>query len=350
MAQGLRERFGPGGPSALALIRAGTSASFAPFPMAASTTTRRHTFSGPSPEEAMVRDLIELLEAGSTPWRRPWDSRGGGVHINLLSGRAYRGGNPILLELGMAMRGAELPFWCGFAEAKKLGLFPRKGSKSVRILRPQLQSSEKEGSDGQPVLRSWARYRPVPVFNACDLEGEALAALIEARLPQVEPRAPLERIEQAEQVLQAWEVPVGWGGEKAFYAPGADRIQLPEREAFHSPAGLYATWVPPSQLRDSAGLGSGRTFTPPDFPRCLQGVTRWNRDLHWGSGWLRGHYCGWRTSQPNISNEAAVIQLPPTRRPIASQRGCGGARACASSMLNTAIATVSPRRAAIAPE
>jgi antirestriction protein ArdC len=243
MAQGLRERFGPGGPPALALIRAGTSASFAPVPMAASTTTRRHKFSGPSPEEAMVRDLIELLEVGSTPWRRPWDSRGGGVHINLLSGRAYRGGNPILLELGMAMRGAELPFWCGFAEAKKLGLFPRKGSKSVRILRPQLQSSEKEGSDGEPVLRSWARYRPVPVFNACDLEGEALAALIEARLPQVEPRAPLERIEQAEQVLQAWEVPVGWGGEKAFYSPGADRIQLPEREAFHSLAALYATWA-----------------------------------------------------------------------------------------------------------
>ena len=49
--------------------------------------------------------------------------------------------NPILLELGMAMRGAELPFWCGFREAKKLGIFPRKGSKSVRILRPQLHSS-----------------------------------------------------------------------------------------------------------------------------------------------------------------------------------------------------------------
>jgi hypothetical protein len=70
MAQGLRERFGPGGPPALALTRAITSASFAPVPMAASSKPRRKKFDGPTPEEAMVRDLIELLEAGSTPWRR----------------------------------------------------------------------------------------------------------------------------------------------------------------------------------------------------------------------------------------------------------------------------------------
>ena len=321
MAQGLRERFGPGGPPALALPRAGTSASFAPFPMAASTTTRRHKVSGPSPEEAMVRDLIELLEAGSTLWRRPWDSRCGGVHINLLSGRAYRGGNPILLELGMAMRGAELPFWCCFAEAKKLGLFSRKGSKSVRILRPQLHSHQEEGKGCEKVLHSWASYPPVPVFNACDLVGEALAGLIEARLPKVEPRAPLERIEEAEQVLSGWPVPASWGGERAFYSPGSHRIQLPGRESFHGAAALYATWVPPSQLRDSAGLGSERTFTPPDFPRCLQGGTRLNRDHHCGAGWLRGHYCGWRTSQPSISREAAVIQLPPTRMAMSRQHG-----------------------------
>ncbi|WP_255094741.1 zincin-like metallopeptidase domain-containing protein [Synechococcus sp. J7-Johnson] len=65
----------------------------------------RRKFDGPSPEKEMVRDLIKLLEAGTTPWRKPWDCTGGGVHVNLLTGRAYRGSNPILLELGMAMRG-----------------------------------------------------------------------------------------------------------------------------------------------------------------------------------------------------------------------------------------------------
>jgi len=189
-----------------------------------------------------VRDLIVLLEAGSTPWRKPWDCHSGGVHINLLTGRAYRGSNPILLELGMAMRGADLPFWCGFGEAKKLGIFPRKGSKSVRILRPQLHSSEKEAASGEKVLHSWASYRPVPVFNACDLEGDALAGLIAARMPAPEARPGIEPIARAEHVLSAWPVPASWGGERAFYSTGSDRIQLPLRESFHSAAALYATW------------------------------------------------------------------------------------------------------------
>ena len=190
----------------------------------------------------MVRDLIELLEAGSTPWRKPWDCHSGGVHINLLTGRAYRGSNPILLELGMAMRGADLPYWCGFAEAKKLGIFPRKGSKSIRILRPQLHSSEKEAASGEKVLHSWASYRPVPVFNACDLEGDALAGLIAARMPAPEARPGIEPIARAEHILSAWPVPASWGGERAFYSTGSDRIQLPLRESFHSAAALYATW------------------------------------------------------------------------------------------------------------
>ncbi len=82
--------------------------------------------------------LIALLEAGSTPWRREWDAASGAHHVNLLSGRRYRGANPVLLTLGLHLRGSALPYWCGFAEAKALGIFPRKGSKAVHVLRPQV--------------------------------------------------------------------------------------------------------------------------------------------------------------------------------------------------------------------
>jgi antirestriction protein ArdC len=85
-----------------------------------------------------VASLIALLEAGTTPWRREWDAASGGHHVNLLSGRRYRGANPVLLTLGMHLRGSALPYWCGFAEAKALGIFPRKGSKAVHVLRPQV--------------------------------------------------------------------------------------------------------------------------------------------------------------------------------------------------------------------
>jgi antirestriction protein ArdC len=213
--------------------------------MAASQSRSRKSFDGPTAEEKLVASLIELMEAGSAPWRRPWDGSGGGHHVNLLSGHRYRGANPILLTLGMHIRGSALPFWCGFAEARKLSIFPRKGSKAVHILRPQLHSREEPSAGGEVTLRSWASYRPVAVFNAADLEGEALPGLIEARKAAegVEAKPEPQRLEAAEAVLAAWPVPVSFGGDRACYLPGIDRIQLPDRASFHSPAAFCATWA-----------------------------------------------------------------------------------------------------------
>ena len=52
-----------------------------------------------------------------------------------------------------------------------------------------------------------------------------------------------ERLAAAESLPGAWLVPVGYGGERTFSVPETDRIQLPERQAFRSAAGFYATWA-----------------------------------------------------------------------------------------------------------
>jgi len=209
--------------------------------------------SGPNAQERLVLGLIELMQQGVAPWRKPWNGSGGGHHCNLISGHCYRGSNPILLTLGMHIRGSALPFWCGYAEAKGLGISPKKGSKAAMILRPQLhqqgdqpEASKQEPADGADgASRSWVSYRPVPVFNAADLEGPGLAELIAARQEaaglQVRPEP--ERLAAAEAVLSAWPVPVSFGGNRAFYLPQLDRIQLPERSSFHSPGSFYATWA-----------------------------------------------------------------------------------------------------------
>ncbi|KEF42172.1 MAG: topoisomerase [Cyanobium sp. CACIAM 14] len=195
--------------------------------------------------------LIRLLEAGTTPWRREWDAAAGGHHVNLLSGCRYRGANPVLLTLGLHLRGSTLPYWCGFAEAKVLGLYPRKGSKAVHVLRPQLhrrseaQPAGTERDDAAASERTWVSYRPVAVFNAADLEGDALEGVIRKRRQAegASRRPEPERLAAAEAVLSAWPVPVRFGGDRACYLPAADRIQLPDRSAFHSAASLYATWT-----------------------------------------------------------------------------------------------------------
>ncbi len=88
-------------------------------------------------------------------------------------------------------------------------------------------------------------YRPVALFNAADLEGEALEGLIQKRRQAegVGLRPEPERLAAAEAVLSSWPVEVRFGGDRACYLPGPDRIQLPERAAFHSAGALYSTWA-----------------------------------------------------------------------------------------------------------
>jgi antirestriction protein ArdC len=225
-----------------------------------------------------VASLIALLEAGTTPWRREWDAAAGGHQVNLFSGRRYRGINPVLLQLGQHLRASSLPYWCGYAEARARGLFPRKGSKAVHVLRPQLhpgRSVEAPGCAGEQEEKrqatsagGWVSYRPLAVFNAADLEGEALAGVVQARRAAygLRCRPEPERLAAAEQALSSWLVPVQFSGDQACYLPATDQIRLPARTCFHSAAALYATWAHeaihstghPSRLaRDlSGGMGA----------------------------------------------------------------------------------------------
>ena len=189
----------------------------------------------------LVASLINLMERGTSPWRRTWDGPLSGHHVNLRSGRPYRGANPVLLTLGMHLRASRLPYWCGWSEARALGLAPRRGSKAVHVLQPMVHGS----SDDDATDRGWVSYRPMAVFNAVDLVGEALPALLEARRAddRTQRRPEPARLATAEAVLQRWPVPMCLGGSQACYNPQADRIMLPERCAFHSAAAFYATWA-----------------------------------------------------------------------------------------------------------
>lgn len=210
-----------------------------------------------SAEDKLVEDIVALMESNDLPpWRKPW-SAPNGDHRNLITARAYNGANPLLLELGLLMRGSTLPLWCGASQAKQEGWCPKKGSRAVRILRPQLNQREQTNADGKPVVDSngdavvsaWVSYRPVAVFNANDLKGmtDETQASLDARIKQALGDAPAveasTRLEQAETHLETWEVPVVLGGTRACYSSSLDRISLPEPEHFNSRENYCSTWL-----------------------------------------------------------------------------------------------------------
>ena len=217
-------------------------------------TKAKAKYAGPSVEEKLCERMIQLIESGVNPWRKEWKGQKFSRHTNLVTGAAYHGGNPMMLEWQAALAGYNSPLWAGIGQAKQKKWFPKKGSQGCYVLRPQLNcydKKDKEGNvekdpNGDPLKVAWVSYKTSCVFNVEALQGEGLQEAIDKYLDDgVEMPPEKERIEIAEQALNAYgkreEIPFRFAGGRAYYEIVEDRITLPEFEKFVSAEAFYAT-------------------------------------------------------------------------------------------------------------
>jgi antirestriction protein ArdC len=184
----------------------------------------------------ITEQFIAALEAGTPPWRQPWDSaKAGGPCMpqNASTGVRYRGIN--VLTLGMSplafMTGD--PRWATYKQAQGLGWQVKKGSrgitgffyKRIEIDRDDDGGEEARGS-GQwfPLLRSFT------LFHASQIEG------ISPYVPPTVAEAPWRAPEAAETIVRNSGAQIRIGGDRAFYSTATDHIQMPPQAAFRSPA------------------------------------------------------------------------------------------------------------------
>src|SRR4051794_40392168 len=73
--------------------------------------------------------IVEQLERGTVPWRKPWHGPDGAPK-NAISGKSYRGINVLLLSCA----DYENPAWLTFKQAQELGGHVRKGEKGLPIV------------------------------------------------------------------------------------------------------------------------------------------------------------------------------------------------------------------------
>jgi antirestriction protein ArdC len=222
--------------------------------MTATKTKTQKKYDGPTVEEKLCERMIELIESGVNPWRKEWKGQKYSGHINLITGNAYHGGNPMMLEWQAALAGYITPLWAGIGQAKQKKWFPRKGSQGCYILRPQLNCYDKKDGqgnvekdpNGDPLKVAWVSYKTSCVFNVEALQGEGLQEAIDKYMNDgVEGLSGEQRIDLAEQALNAYgkreEIPFRFAGGRAFYQPVEDQITLPEFEKFATPEAFYAT-------------------------------------------------------------------------------------------------------------
>ncbi|MBF6570963.1 MAG: DUF1738 domain-containing protein [Candidatus Binataceae bacterium] len=181
---------------------------------------------------AMVTDkIINLLENGVVPWRRPWTSTG--LPRNLVSKKPYRGVNVFLLSASKYVS----PFWLTMRQANELGGHIRKGEESTAIVFWKIEDAKRnaEDLDTEETDKKTRRRFLLRFYRVWNLEQCELPQSVLDKLPKIETHQH-DPIEAVERIIAGMPNPpeIVRAGSKAFYSPLTDRITLPPRELFIS--------------------------------------------------------------------------------------------------------------------
>ncbi len=80
--------------------------------------------------------IIAALEAGTAPWRRPWNPDacdGSQIPVNAATGHRYRGVNRFALGIAPLALSSGDPRWCSYRQALARGWQVRKGEKATPV-------------------------------------------------------------------------------------------------------------------------------------------------------------------------------------------------------------------------
>lgn len=184
--------------------------------------------------------IIADLEQGIRTWMKPWAAEHAAGKITQPlrhNGTPYRGMNILLLWAEAMAKGYSAPIWMTFRQALEFKACVRKGEHGSLVVFANTLTKTERNDAGEDVERDIPYMKGYTVFNVEQIDG----------LPEIfyaKPENPLplsERIDQADRFIGATSAAISHGGNRAFYAPSRDAIQLPPFEAFRDRESYYAT-------------------------------------------------------------------------------------------------------------
>ena len=208
-------------------------------------------------DEVTARVIAEL-EAGRLPWGQPWraspsfsgsDGTGPAPALprNALTGRRYSGVNVLIRWGAVIEQGFASQRWLTFRQAQGAGGSVRKGEHGTTIVyADRFVPKERDRAAlrrlATPANRDEQDRKAVPflkrftVFNVAQCDG-----LDGATVDDPAPLPEREAVPVAEEVIVASGVDFHIGGDRAFYMPALDRVQVPPQPAFFEPINYYRT-------------------------------------------------------------------------------------------------------------
>ena len=173
--------------------------------------------------------LIAAIEAHPGEWTMPWRVSGQSLKlpINVQSRRAYRGINTVVLWMTARASGFASRQWATYKQWGELGAQVRRGEKGTPIVFYRtFQASPNPSDPGDDGARR--TLRSFTVFNASQVDGFDDPEAAESASPV----PATERIEAAERFVSATRAMIRYGGDRAYYRPSDDHIQMPPLSSF----------------------------------------------------------------------------------------------------------------------
>ena len=161
----------------------------------------------------------------SIPWKKPWNAQSN-YPKNLISGKKYQGVNVFML----ACQQYSSPWWLTFKQCQDKGGHVIKGSKSCPVIFWKWLDRSESDDPADSINGKIPLLRYYSVFNLEQTEGITPP-------PAEETHNLFDPITKAEEIIAAMPMKpdIRNGGNKAYYSPSLDYIQLPYLHTFDSP-------------------------------------------------------------------------------------------------------------------
>ena len=181
--------------------------------------------------ENITNKILKILESGVSPWKKSW--RAENMPINVATKYPYRGINVWLL---LASPTATTPYWLTYNQLKKLGGTINPGEEKnyetiifFKIIKYSKDADEKT----YPMIR----YTRVWNLGQVTMSDEKLEKLV----PKVVKPREVNKIEACEDIIKNYKdcPDIEHGGDKAYYTPMFDRVQMPVQKDFDNDESYY---------------------------------------------------------------------------------------------------------------
>ncbi|MGE0769017.1 MAG: ArdC family protein [Hyphomicrobiaceae bacterium] len=191
----------------------------------------------------ITNKIIAELEKGRFPWVQPWGTPTAKAQIvmpkNASTNRTYSGINVLILWGEVIEKAYTGQSWLTFRQALALGGHVRKGERGTTVVYADRfipDDARRRAAQSGGEARAIPFLKRFTVFNTDQIEN------LPKEIATAAPPPPPGTIEpRVEALIKATGIDFRIGGNRAFYVPSQDYVQVPPPAAFFEPINWHRT-------------------------------------------------------------------------------------------------------------